>query len=94
MTFIQGHAAWNKGKKTSKEIRVKISQALMGRKAWNKGIATSEATRRKISKAKKGQVSWNKGKKWSPDVIAKMKENIRAKKEPKKGIHSIFSILF
>ena len=34
--FVKGHVPWNKGKKTSLETRIKLSQSHKGKVAWNK----------------------------------------------------------
>ena len=59
----KGHPAWNKGKITSEEQKVKISTTMKGKhnspdtefkkgqKAWNKGKAHSEETRQKMKEA-------------------------------------------
>ena len=59
----KGHPAWNKGKITSEEQKVKISTTMKGKhnspdtefkkgqKAWNKGKTHSEETRQKMKEA-------------------------------------------
>jgi group I intron endonuclease len=51
----RGEEPWNKGLKTSDEIKKKLSLSHKGQKAWNKGKSPSKKTRLKISIAKKGQ---------------------------------------
>lgn len=51
---LLGKPAWNKGKKTPQEVKLKISQSLKGNTimadAVNRGYKTSQETRKKISK--------------------------------------------
>jgi len=65
MAFLKGHIPWNKGKKTSSEIRKKLCKAHIGKKH-------SSETRKKISKANKGKKSWCEGKKLSEKTKEKM----------------------
>ena len=71
MEFKKGNIPWNKGKKLhyqvwmkgkkhSKEIRMKMSESMKGR-------IINEETRKKISVALKGKNSWAKGKPLSED---------------------------
>jgi hypothetical protein len=65
--FMKGRPSLMKGKKYSRDVRLKMSKAHKGQKAWNKGIQLTEEQRRKISEATKGrhkqQVPWNKARK-------------------------------
>ena len=49
MTFIKGYVPWNKGKKTSQEIKDKIGQA-------SKGHKLSEEAKRKIGLVHAGKI--------------------------------------
>lgn len=55
--------AWNKGLKTSSEIRAKQSAAHKGQPAWNKGKKMSEEYCQKNRESHLGIIPWNKGKK-------------------------------
>jgi len=70
MGFKKDCIPWNKGQKTPKEVRKKLSEAHMGKKH-------SDETRKKISKANKGKVAWCKGKKLSEETKEKMRNKRR-----------------
>ena len=55
-----GRPSWNKGKKTDKATRAKLSQAHMGHTPWNKGKPGSQVPWNKGMLG--SQVPWNKGK--------------------------------
>ncbi len=49
--LLKGKAPWNKGLKTTEEVKAKLSAAHLGQKAWNKGITTSSEIREKQKQA-------------------------------------------
>jgi len=54
--FQKGYIPWNKGKKSSQEIRDKISASIRGEKNPNFGKKFSEEWRKKLSESHMGQV--------------------------------------
>jgi len=66
---LKGRSAWNKGKKTPDEIKVKISLSLIGQKH-------SEKTKKKMSEK-------HKGKKFSEETIRKIRESNIGQKRTK-----------
>lgn len=56
----KGQIPWNKGKKTSKAVRLKMSKARMGKIPWNKGM--KGVVKNTGGGFKKGCKAWNKGK--------------------------------
>ena len=66
MGFKKNCIPWNKGQKTPKGVRKKLSEAHVGKKH-------SAETRKKISKANKGKDTWCKGKKLSEKTKEKMR---------------------
>ena len=73
MGFKKNCTPWNKGQKTSKGVRKKLSEAHVGKKH-------SAETRKKISKANKGKDTWCKGKKLSKETRIKMGKSRIGKK--------------
>ena len=61
---MRGHSPWNKGKKTAKEIKEKMSKAHMGKKTY---IMTKEI-RNQISKSSKGKHSGEKCNLWKGGI--------------------------
>ena len=75
MKRVGKYRAWNKGKKTSQDVKQKLSVAHMGKKH-------SEETRKKISIANKGKSSWCKNKKLSKETRLKMGTSHMRKNNP------------
>jgi len=55
MVFKKGQLAWNKGKKRSEYVKLRLSQTHKGKIPWNKGISRSEETKKKLSEKMKGR---------------------------------------
>lgn len=51
----------NKGRRFSKEHKLKLSQTRKGRVPWNKGKRVPDDIRRQISETLMGHIPWNKG---------------------------------
>ena len=73
------HPAWNKGIKTPKNVRQKISEA-------NKGKSPSLETRKRHSDSMKGKNTWMKGKKLSEEHKQHISESMKGKNTWNKGI--------
>lgn len=85
--------SWNKGKKTSEETKIKMSNALKGKKPYkmtekikhkigiaNKGKKHTEEQNLKQSISMKGKNTWMKGRKFSEEVRKRMSDALRGRK--------------
>jgi len=70
----------HKGKKASKETKIRMSEARKGKIPWIKGRYHSDETKKKIGEKSKEKIPWNKGIPWSEEVKQKNSNSQKGEK--------------